>query len=516
MTNQSIGKPEELVLVLDFGAQYGQLIARRIRECRVYCEIVTHDTPTEEILARRPKAIVFSGGPSSVYEEGAPLCDPKLFEAGIPILGICYGMQLMAKMLGGEVHGGAQREYGKTELTVLDQGDLFEGLNPRLIAWMSHGDRVDRVPPGFVESARTSSALAAMSDRSRKLFGVQFHPEVVHTPWGAEIFRSFLYRQCGCKETWTTESVVTSSVRAIQEQVGDGKVVCALSGGVDSAVTAALVHRAVGEQLTCIFMDHGFLRKNEAQQVVRTFGENFRVNLVHVQAQERFLNRLRGVVDPEQKRRIFGEEYANVLEEEARKLGEVQFLAQGTLYPDVIESGTRQAARIKTHHNVGGLPETLKLELVEPARYLFKDEVRAVGEELGLPDDIVWRHPFPGPGLAIRVLEEITPEGLATLREADAIIIDEIMAAGLYRRLFQCFGVLAPIKSVGVMGDQRTYASTIVLRAVTSDDAMTADWAQLPYEVLSSISTRIINEVPGINRVVYDISSKPPATIEWE
>jgi len=516
MTNQSIGKPEELVLVLDFGAQYGQLIARRIRECRVYCEIVTHDTPTEEILARRPKAIVFSGGPSSVYEEGAPLCDPKLFEAGIPILGICYGMQLMAKMLGGEVHGGAQREYGKTELTVLDQGDLFEGLNPRLIAWMSHGDRVDRVPPGFVESARTSSALAAMSDRSRKLFGVQFHPEVVHTPWGAEIFRSFLYRQCGCKETWTTESVVTSSVRAIQEQVGDGKVVCALSGGVDSAVTAALVHRAVGEQLTCIFMDHGFLRKNEAQQVVRTFGENFRVNLVHVQAQERFLNRLRGVVDPEQKRRIIGEEYANVLEEEARKLGEVQFLAQGTLYPDVIESGTRQAARIKTHHNVGGLPETLKLELVEPARYLFKDEVRAVGEELGLPDDIVWRHPFPGPGLAIRVLEEITPEGLATLREADAIIIDEIMAAGLYRRLFQCFGVLAPIKSVGVMGDQRTYASTIVLRAVTSDDAMTADWAQLPYEVLSSISTRIINEVPGINRVVYDISSKPPATIEWE
>ena len=516
MTNQSIGKPEELVLVLDFGAQYGQLIARRIRECRVYCEIVTHDTPTEEILARRPKAIVFSGGPSSVYEEGAPLCDPKLFEAGIPILGICYGMQLMAKMLGGEVHGGAQREYGKTELTVLDQGDLFEGLNPRLIAWMSHGDRVDKVPPGFVESARTSSALAAMSDRSRKLFGVQFHPEVVHTPWGAEIFRSFLYRQCGCKETWTTESVVTSSVRAIQEQVGDGKVVCALSGGVDSAVTAALVHRAVGEQLTCIFMDHGFLRKNEAQQVVRTFGENFRVNLVHVQAQERFLNRLRGVVDPEQKRRIIGEEYANVLEEEARKLGEVQFLAQGTLYPDVIESGTRQAARIKTHHNVGGLPETLKLELVEPARYLFKDEVRAVGEELGLPDDIVWRHPFPGPGLAIRVLEEITPEGLATLREADAIIIDEIMAAGLYRRLFQCFGVLAPIKSVGVMGDQRTYASTIVLRAVTSDDAMTADWAQLPYEVLSSISTRIINEVPGINRVVYDISSKPPATIEWE
>ncbi len=507
---------QELVLVLDFGAQYGQLIARRIRECHVYCEILPHDTPTEKILARKPKGIVFSGGPSSVYEEGAPLCDPKLFESGIPILGICYGMQLMAKMLGGEVHGGAQREYGKTELTVLEQGDLFEGLNPRLIAWMSHGDRVVKVPPGFVESARTSNALAAMSDRKRKLFGVQFHPEVVHTPWGTEVFRSFLYKQCGCKETWTTESVVTSSIRDIQEQIGEGKVVCALSGGVDSAVTAALVHRAVGEQLTCIFMDHGFLRKNEAKQVVQTFGENFKVNLVHVQAQERFLKRLRGVIDPEQKRRIIGEEYANVLEEEARKLGEVQFLAQGTLYPDVIESGTRQAARIKTHHNVGGLPETLKLELVEPARYLFKDEVRAVGEELGLPDDIVWRHPFPGPGLAIRVLGEITPENLDTLREADAIIIDEIMAAGLYRRLFQCFGVLAPVKSVGVMGDQRTYANTVILRAVTSDDAMTADWAQLPYEVLSSISTRIINEVKGVNRVVYDISSKPPATIEWE
>jgi GMP synthase (glutamine-hydrolysing) len=516
MTQQHAANPEDLVLVLDFGAQYGQLIARRVRECHVYCEIVPHDTPTEQILARRPKGIVFSGGPSSVYEDGAPLCDPALFDAGIPILGICYGMQLMAKVLGGEVRGGEQREYGKTELSVLDHDDLFEGLNPRLIGWMSHGDRVDRVPPGFVETARTPSALAAMSDRGRRLLGVQFHPEVVHTPWGVEVFRNFLYKQCGCRETWTAESVVTTSVQAIQNQVEQGKVVCALSGGVDSAVTAGLVHRAVGEQLTCIFMDHGFLRKNEADQVVRTFGENFRVNLVHVQAQDRFLTRLSDVVDPEEKRRIIGDEYANVLEEEARKLGDVQFLAQGTLYPDVIESGTRQAARIKTHHNVGGLPETLKLELVEPLRYLFKDEVRAVGEELELPDEIVWRHPFPGPGLAIRVIGEITPERLDTLREADAIVIDEIMAAGLYRRLFQCFGVLAPIKSVGVMGDQRTYASTMVLRAVTGDDAMTADWAQLPYEVLSRISTRIINEVPGINRVVYDISSKPPATIEWE
>ncbi len=516
MSAQTAAKPDELVLVLDFGAQYGQLIARRIRECHVYCEIVPHDTPTEEVLARHPKGIVFSGGPSSVYEEGAPLCDPALFDAGIPILGICYGMQLMAKQLGGEVRGGAQREYGKTELSVLDHEDLFEGLNPRLIAWMSHGDRVERPPPGFVETARTSSALAAMSNRERRLFGVQFHPEVVHTPWGVEIFRQFLYEQCGCREAWTTESVVASSVQAIREQVGSGKVVCALSGGVDSAVTAGLVHRAVGDQLTCIFMDHGFLRKNEAHQVVQTFGENFHVNLVHVRAQERFLTRLSGVVDPEEKRRIIGDEYANVLEEEGRKLGDVDFLAQGTLYPDVIESGTRQAARIKTHHNVGGLPETLKLELVEPVRFLFKDEVRAVGEELGLPDEIIWRHPFPGPGLAIRVIGEVTPERLDTLREADAIIIDEVMAAGLYRRLFQCFGVLAPIKSVGVMGDQRTYGATVVLRAVTSDDAMTADWAQLPYEVLSGISTRIINEVPGVNRVVYDISSKPPATIEWE
>jgi len=516
MSNEISGKPEELVVVLDFGAQYGQLIARRIRECHVYCEIIPHDMPTAEILARRPKGIVLSGGPSSVYEEGAPLCDPALFEAGIPVLGICYGMQLMAKLLGGEVKGGARREFGKTELTVLHDGDIFQGLNPRLIAWMSHGDRVERVPPGFIETARTAHALAAMSDPRRRLFGVQFHPEVVHTPWGDEVFRSFLYQQCGCRESWTPRSVITSAVSAIKEQVGPGKVVCALSGGVDSAVTAALVHRAIGEQLTCVFMDHGFLRKGEAEQVVETFAGNFHVNLIHVQAQERFVRRLQGVVDPEQKRRIIGEEYANVLEEEARKLGDAEFLAQGTLYPDVIESGTRQAARIKTHHNVAGLPETLKLELVEPVRYLFKDEVRAVGEELGLPAEIVWRHPFPGPGLAIRVVGEVTPERLDTLRVADDIIIDEIMAAGLYRRLFQCFGVLAPIKSVGVMGDQRTYGSTIVLRAVTSDDAMTADWAQLPYEVLSRISTRIMNEVSGVNRVVYDISSKPPATIEWE
>jgi GMP synthase (glutamine-hydrolysing) len=516
MTTPATSKPEELVLVLDFGAQYGQLIARRIRECHVYSEIVPHDTPVAEILARRPKGIVFSGGPSSVYEDGAPVCDPALFEAGIPILGICYGMQLMAKMLGGEVGSSEHREYGKTELIVLDHGDIFRDLNPRLIAWMSHGDRVEKVPADFIESARTGTALAAMSDPKRKLFGVQFHPEVVHTPWGIEVFRNFLHQQCGCRELWTTESVAAQLIAAVQQQVGDGKVVCALSGGVDSAVTAAIVHQAIGDQLTCIFMDHGFLRKGESEQVVDTFRENFHVNLVHVQAQERFLKRLQGVIDPEEKRRIIGDEYAAVLEEGASKIGEVQFLAQGTLYPDVIESGTRDAARIKTHHNVGGLPETLQLELVEPARYLFKDEVRAVGEELGLPGDIVWRHPFPGPGLAIRILGEVTAERLDTLRDADAIIIEEIRAAGLYRRLFQCFGVLAPVKSVGVMGDQRTYANTIILRAVTSDDAMTADWAPLPYEVLSRISIRIINEVSGVNRVAYDISSKPPATIEWE
>jgi GMP synthase (glutamine-hydrolysing) len=399
---------------------------------------------------------------------------------------------------------------------VLDDGDLFQGLNPRLIAWMSHGDRVQEAPPNFLSTARTSTALAAMSDRSRKLFAVQFHPEVVHTPWGMEIFRSFLYQQCGCGRTWTPESVIAQAVAGVKAQVGNGKVACALSGGVDSSVVAAIVHRAIGDQLVCIFMDHGFLRKGEAEQVVNTFQENFRVNLIHVQAQERFLNRLRGVVDPEQKRRIIGEEYAAVLEEESGKLGDIGFLAQGTLYPDVIESGTRDAARIKTHHNVGGLPDTLKLELVEPVRYLFKDEVRATGEDLGLPGEIVWRHPFPGPGLAIRILGEVTEDRLDRLRAADAIITEEIMAAGLYRRLFQCFGVLAPVKSVGVMGDQRTYADTIIVRAVTSEDAMTADWAHLPYEVLGGISTRIINEVPGVNRVVYDVSSKPPATIEWE
>jgi GMP synthase (glutamine-hydrolysing) len=439
-------------------------------------------------------------------------------------------MQLIAKMTGGTVRSGEHREYGKTRLTILQDDILFDGLavwpERELYAWMSHGDRVERLPSDFAETARTTTpTMAAMSGRwgsglyrrDNWLFGVQFHPEVSHTPWGMEIFRNFLYKRCECnQQLWTTKFVIDRAVESIRDQVGAGRVVCALSGGVDSVVTAALVHRAIGDQLTCIFMDHGFMRKGEAEQVVRTFRENFRVNLIHVNVRRRFLRRLHGVTDPEEKRRRIGKEYAAVLEQHARELGDVQFLAQGTLYPDVIESGTPRAARIKTHHNVGGLPETLKLQLVEPVRYLFKDEVRAVGEELGLPGEIVWRHPFPGPGLAIRVIGEVTAERLHTLREADAIITEEIMGAGLMRRLFQCFGVLAPVKSVGVMGDQRTYADTVILRAVTSEDAMTADFAELPYEVLSRISTRITNEVSGVNRVAYDISSKPPATIEWE
>ena len=510
-------RPDELVIVLDFGAQYGQLIARRLRECKVYSEILPHDTPLAKILALKPTGIVFSGGPNSVYEEGAPRCAPGLFDAGIPILGICYGLQLMAHMLGGKVAAGEKREYGKTELRVLEHADLFNGLNPRLLCWMSHGDVVHTPPPGFTVTARTASVpVAAMSDPRRKLFGVQFHPEVVHTPWGIEVFRNFLYRECECRGQWTMESVVDQSARTIREQVGDGRVICALSGGVDSATTAALVHRAVKDQLTCIFVDHGLLRKSEAEQVCETFGEHFRMPLLHARAEDRFLEKLRGVTDPERKRIIIGQEFIAVFEEEARKIGGVTHLAQGTLYPDVIESGTRAAAGIKSHHNVGGLPEKMKLKLVEPLRYLFKDEVRAVAEELGLPGDLVWRHPFPGPGLAIRILGPVSRTRLQTLREADAIVLEEIKRAGLYRRLFQCFAVLSPMKSVGVMGDQRTYANTVVLRAVTGDDAMTADWAHLPYEVLERISNRVINEVPGVNRVAYDISSKPPATIEWE
>ena len=509
---------KELVIVLDFGAQYGQLIARRVRESRVYCDIMPFDTPVEKLLALRPKGIIFSGGPASVYEKNAPACDPALFQAGIPILGICYGMQLMGKMLGGKVTPAGKREFGKTELSVLSDADLFSGLNPQLICWMSHGDQVVEAPPGFTPLARTHTApIASMGDRKRKLYGVQFHPEVVHTPWGIEVFRNFLHQICGCQGLWTMASVAEQSIAMVKEEVGKKRVICALSGGVDSCTVAALVHRAVGDKLTCIFVDHGFLRKNEAKQVVRAFKDNFRANLVFRDASRRFLKLLEGVTDPERKRITIGQEFVAVFEEEAKQIGRVSYLAQGTLYPDVIESGTRTAAGIKSHHNVGGLPERMKLKLIEPLRSLFKDEVRRLAEEIGLPPSIAWRQPFPGPGLAIRILGEVTKDRLEILREADAIALDEIRKAGLYRHLFQSFVVLAPsLRSVGVMGDQRTYAYTVILRSVTGDDAMTADWARLPYEVLERISTRVINEVRGVNRMAYDISSKPPATIEWE
>jgi GMP synthase (glutamine-hydrolysing) len=510
--------PSHAVIVLDFGAQYSQLIARRIRECHVYCEILPSHTPLDALLEREPRAIVFSGGPPSVYEANAPSVDPAIYEAGVPILGICYGMQLMAAQLGGRVVPGAQREYGKTELVVRDPEPLFAGLNDHLVCWMSHGDRIEAAPEGFRVLASTANTpVASMGDPQRRLYGVQFHPEVTHTPWGKEVLRSFLVEVAGCAPNWTMERYSGTAVAAIRDQVGDRRVICGLSGGVDSAVAAALVHRAVGDQLTCIFVDHGLMRKGEAAAVQKTFAGHFQIPLVMVDASDRFLARLEGVVDPEEKRKRIGLEFIRVFEEEAARLQDARFLAQGTLYPDVIESGgAKGAAVIKTHHNVGGLPEVMDLELVEPLRPLFKDEVRALGEELGLPAELVWRHPFPGPGLAIRIIGEVTRERLELLREADAIVLEEVRRAGLSRELAQVFAVLVPVQSVGVMGDHRTYAHPIVVRAVTSEDFMTADWARIPYEVLERISSRIVNEVPGVNRVLYDLSSKPPATIEWE
>jgi GMP synthase (glutamine-hydrolysing) len=504
--------------VLDFGAQYAQLIARRIRESRVYSLILPYDTPLEQILAHRPQGIVLSGGPASVYEPGAPLPDPRIVDAGVPTLGICYGMQLMAHLLpGGRTAAADQREYGRTRLFVDDGTDLFAGLEPRLICWMSHGDSIVALPPGFAALAHTDrNPVAAMADRGRRLYGLQFHPEVSHTPWGIEVLRNFLYSVCGCQPTWTMTSFIDRSVAAIREQVGAGRALCGLSGGVDSATAAALVHRAIGDQLTCVFVDHGLLRKDEPQQVVRTFRDTFQVPLVHVDAAGRFLARLRGVTDPERKRKTIGEEFVRVFEEESQRLGEIDFLVQGTLYPDVIESGTRTAARIKTHHNVGGLPDRMRFRLVEPFRELFKDEVREVARQLGLPDRMIARHPFPGPGLAIRILGEVTGERLDLLRAADAIILDELREAGLALEIWQAFGVLLPVHTVGVMGDARTYGQVVVVRAVTSEDGMTADWARLPDEVLEAIASRITRQVPGVTRVVYDITSKPPATIEWE
>jgi GMP synthase (glutamine-hydrolysing) len=506
------------VLVLDFGGQYAQLIARRVRECRVYSELVGHTISPEAIRARNPHAIILSGGPASVYADGAPRVDPRIFELGIPTLGICYGAQLMALDLGGRVDRTDASEFGKTSMQA-DESTLLKDTPSDQTVWMSHRDTVVAAPEGARVIAHSpSTPVAAFESRERGLYGVQFHPEVVHTPHGMGVLKNFLYEIADAPPAWTPAAVIEEQVERIRAQVGRERVLCALSGGVDSAVAALLVHKAVGDQLTCVFVDHGMLRKSEAEQVVETFGDHFHVPLVHVQAQDRFLDLLAGVEDPEQKRKIIGREFIRVFEDEARKLGDVKWLVQGTLYSDVIESGGTEgvAATIKSHHNVGGLPDDMKMQLVEPLRLLFKDEVRRVGEDLGMPERMVWRQPFPGPGLSIRIIGDVTRERLAILRDADSILQEEVRRAGLYRELWQSFAVLPAIRSVGVQGDERTYGYPIVIRAVTSDDAMTADWARLPYDLLETISARIVNEIPGVNRVVLDVTSKPPATIEWE
>ncbi len=513
----------EKILILDFGSQYTQLIARRLRELGVYCEIHPCNVPAEKIRAFRPRGIVLSGSPASVHAGGSPRADRAVYEMGVPILGICYGLQLLAHELGGRVDKAAHREYGPACIDAKPLAEIFQGLPAKLDVWMSHGDRVEALPPGFEPIASTpSSPYAAIEDRRRRFFAVQFHPEVVHTPRGTEILKNFAYRVCGCSGSWSMRAYAEVAVEQIRAQVKEGHAICALSGGVDSAVAALLVHRAVGDRLRCIFVDNGVLRAGEREQVEKVFGDMFHLPLVTVDARSRFLTKLAGVVDPEQKRKIIGREFIAVFEEEVERLareGErAEFLVQGTLYPDVIESVSFRgpSATIKSHHNVGGLPEVMKLALVEPLRELFKDEVRRLGIELGLPKEIVQRQPFPGPGLAIRVLGEVTEERLAILREADTIVQEEVRKAGLYEKLWQAFAVLLPVRSVGVMGDERTYESTCAIRAVESTDGMTGDWARLPYDLLARISSRIINEVRGINRVVYDVSSKPPATIEWE
>ncbi|MCA0984400.1 glutamine-hydrolyzing GMP synthase [Halobacillus yeomjeoni] len=506
-----------MILVLDFGSQYNQLITRRIREFGVYSELHSHKMSIEEIKELNPSGIILSGGPNSVYGENSFRCDEELFELGIPVLGICYGMQLMTHHYDGKVERAKEREYGKAEIKIAEDPLIFSKTPKDQTVWMSHSDKVIDPPEGFqIDATSPSCPVAAMSHPEKKMYGVQFHPEVRHSEYGNDILRSFVFDVCEAKDDWTMEHVVEMEVEKIREQVGDRKVLCALSGGVDSSVVAALIHKAIGDQLTCIFVDHGLLRKNEADDVMRTLGDGFNMNIIKVDAQERFMNKLAGVSDPEEKRKIIGNEFIYVFDDEAEKLKDIDFLAQGTLYTDIIESGTETAQTIKSHHNVGGLPEDMEFQLIEPLNTLFKDEVRALGTELGVPEHIVWRQPFPGPGLAIRVLGAITEEKLEIVRESDAVLRDEIKKAGLDRDIWQYFTVLPDIRSVGVMGDERTYDYTIGIRAVTSIDGMTSDWARIPWDVLEKISTRIVNEVDHINRVVYDVTSKPPATIEWE
>lgn len=512
---------KETILVIDFGSQYSMLIVRRVRECHVYCELVPYDTPWEKIATLNPKGFILSGGPASVYAPGVPLAPTYIYEKHLPVIGICYGMQVIAYQLGGQVSPGEKHEYGHAILHInTEDCPLFAGLPTSLPVWMSHGDQIIEMPPGFKALAYTENSPIAVMGNDKGIFGLQFHPEVAHTPQGKSIFQNFVYRICGCQGNWTPTRFIAESIDKIKKQVGTGRAICALSGGVDSAVTATLVQRAIGDNLTCLFINNGLLRREEPERVLNTFQRNLKMDIVHVDASERFLERLRGVIDPEMKRHLIGEVFIRVFEEEAAKLGRFDFLAQGTLYPDVIESSTaietKASTKIKSHHNVGGLPAKMKFNLIEPLRYLFKDEVREVGLALGLPEDMIWRQPFPGPGLAIRIIGEVTKERLEILRAADWIVMNEIKKAKLYRQLWQSFAVLTSVKSVGVMGDHRTYGYLIAVRAINSEDAMTADWARLPYDLLARISDRIVNEVPDVNRVVYDVTSKPPATIEWE